>query len=124
MPKTYRALKKRARDAHLDDWKTLHPTPGYYPYSPRLSPHPFMGLDKFVAGRIHQMRANKSYLTALPSWWSELPNVTSPRCGSASQSFTHTILHGPKRSQETTLLLGEVTSLDEGSPLWSSVPLI
>ena len=67
MLKTYRALKKRARDALLKDWETLHPAPDYYPYTPRLTPHPFMGLDKFVAGRIHEMRANKSYLAAHPS---------------------------------------------------------
>ena len=106
MLKTYRALKRRAQDALLDDWKTLHPAPNYYPYAPRLNPHPFMGLDKFVAGRIHQMRAGKSYLAVHPSWWSELPNDTCPRCGSASKSFKHAILYCPKRNQERALLLG------------------
>ena len=123
MLKSYLALKKRARDALLDDWVTLHPTPGYYPYAPRLTPHPFIGLDKFVAGRIHQMRAGKSYLAAHPSWWSELPNDTCPRCGSGPESFAHAILHCPKKNRERSLLLGEVTSLDESSPLWSSGPL-
>ena len=123
MLKTYLALKKRAREALLDDWATLHPTPDYYPYPPRLTPHPFMGLDKFVAGRIHQMRAGKSYLAAHPSWWSELPNDICPRCSLDSES-SHAILHCPKKNHERSLLLGEVTSLDEGSPLWSSEPLI
>ena len=124
MLRTYLALKKRARNALLDDWATVHPTPDYYPYSPRLTPHPFMGLDKFVAGRLHQMRAGKSYHAAHPSWWSELPDDTCPRCGSDSESFAHAILHCPKKNRERSLLLGEVTSLDEGSPLWSSGPLI
>ena len=124
MMRTSLALKKRARDALLDDWETLHPAPVYYPYSPQLTPHPFMGLDKFVAGRIHQMRSGKCYLTAHPSWWSELPNDTCLRCGSDSESFTHAILHCPTKNRERSLLLGEVTSLDEGSPLWSSGPLI
>ena len=83
-----------------------------------------MGLDKFVAGRIHQMRAGKSYLAAHPSWWSELPNDICPRCGLAPESFAHAVLDCPKKNREKTLLLGEVSSLDEGSPLWSSGPLI
>src|SRR5437868_4324102 len=28
-------------------------TPDYYPFPLRLSPHPFMGLGKFMASRIH-----------------------------------------------------------------------
>ena len=124
MLKTYLALKKRAWDTLLNDLKTLHPAPDYYPNGPWLTPHPFPGLDKFVAGRIHRMRAGKSYLAAHPSWWSELPNNSCPRCDSAPESFAHAILHCPKKNHETTLLLGEVTSLDEGSPLWSSGPLI
>ena len=70
------------------------------------------------------MRAGKSYLAAHPSWWSELPNDTCPRCGSDPESFTPAILHCPTKSRERSLLLGEVTSLHEGSPLWSSGHLI
>ena len=117
MLRTYRARKGRTRDALLEDWRTLHPTTDYYPYAPRLTPHPFMGLDKFVACRIHQMRAGKSYLAAQPSWWSQLPNDTCPRCGSVPESFTHAILHCPNKACERALLLGEVISLDESSPL-------
>ena len=98
MLKTYLALKSRARDALLADWATLHPAPEYYHYQPRLTPHPFMGLDKFVAGRIHQMRAGKSYLAAHPSWWSELPNHTCPRCTSAPETFSHAVLECPRKN--------------------------
>ena len=124
MLRTYRALKRRARDALLEDWKTLHPSPDYYPYASQLAPHPFMGLDKFVAERIHHMRAGKSYLAAHPSWWSQLPNDTCPRCNSAPESFAHAILHCQNKAHERALLLGEVTSLEEGSLLWTSGPLI
>ena len=124
MLKTYLALKRRARDALLADWTTLHPTPDYYLYQPRLTPHLFIGLDKFVAGRIHQMRAGKSYLAADPSWWSELPNPTCPRCASAQETFPHAILHCPQKNRERSLLLGEVASLDEGSPPWTTNHLI
>ena len=124
MLKTYLALNSRARKALLDDWATLHPAPKYYPYQPRLTPHPFMGQDNFVAGRIHQMRAGKSYLTAHRAWWSELRNHTCPHWDSAPETFTHAVLHCPRKNSESSLLLGEVTSLDEGSPLWSSDHLI
>ena len=122
--RTYLALKRRARDALLADWTTLHPAPEYYPYQPWLTPHPVMGLDKFVAGRIHQMRAGKSYLASHPSWWSELPDHTCPLCALAPETFSHAVLHCPRKNRERSLLLGEVISLDEGSPLWSNDHLI
>jgi len=64
MDNTYSALKKRVREALLTEWASQFPTPGYYLHPPALCPRPFMGLGKFVAGRIHQMRAGKSYLAA------------------------------------------------------------
>ena len=124
MPKTYLALKGWPRNALLDDWATLDPAPENYPYQLRLTPHPFMGLEKFVAGRIHQMRAGKRYLTAHRAWWSELRHHACPRCTSAPQTFSHPVLHCPRKNRERSLLLWEVTSLDEGSPLWSSDHLI
>jgi len=46
----------------LQDWATDAPTPPYYEFRPSLSLHPFMGLGKFVAGRIQQLQAAKGYL--------------------------------------------------------------
>jgi len=57
MGNTYSALKKRVRETLLVEWASLFWTPGYYLHPPALSPRPFMGLGKFVAGRNHQMRA-------------------------------------------------------------------
>jgi len=71
MRRTYQALRSRARNMLIQDWATDDPAPPYYEYPPSLSPHPFMGLGKFVAGRIHQMRSAKSYLAAYPSWFDE-----------------------------------------------------
>ena len=68
MDNTYSALKRRAREKLLAEWSSLFPAPGYYLHTPALSPRPFMGLGKFVAVRIHQMRAGKSYLAAHPTW--------------------------------------------------------
>ena len=66
MTNAYRALKRWAQTLIMDHWRSL-PLPEYYPFSLRLSPHLFIGLGKFMAGRIHQMRAQKSYLAAHPS---------------------------------------------------------
>jgi len=79
----------------LQDWATNAPTPPYYEYPPSLAPHPFMGLAKFLAGRIHQMRAAKSYLAANPSWSDEDPNLPCPRCGTEPETFHHPILTCP-----------------------------
>jgi len=54
---TCSALKKRIREKLLAEWASLFPAPGYYQHPPSLTPRPFIGLGKFVAGRIHQMRA-------------------------------------------------------------------
>jgi len=78
MDDTYSALKKRVRETLLVEWASLFPTPGYYLHPPALQPRPFMGLGKFVAGRIHQMRAGKSYLAVHPTWRSIDADTTCP----------------------------------------------
>jgi len=76
MSGTYQAPRTRARNMLLQDLATNAPTPTYYEYPPSRAPHPFMGLGKFLAGRIHQMRGAKSYLAAHPSWSDQDPNLT------------------------------------------------
>ena len=66
--RSYSALKAFLKGHLLQDWLLQSPPPLSYPYPPRLVPHPFMGLDRFTAGRIHQMRSRKSYLKAHPNW--------------------------------------------------------
>ena len=95
MRKTYKELRARPRHMLVQDWAEEDPTPPYYEYPPTLSPHPFMGLGKFVARRIHQMRAAKSYLAAHPSWSDEDPNLTCPRCETEPETFQHAILSYP-----------------------------
>jgi len=82
-------------DMLLKDWASDAPTPPYYNHPPRLSPHPFMGLGKFMAGRIHQMCSAKSYLAAHPSWLDENPVLTWSQCGSDQETFNHTIFYFP-----------------------------
>ena len=51
---TYSALKKQVREKLFEEWASHFPTPGYYLQPPALSRRLFMGLGKFIAGRIHQ----------------------------------------------------------------------
>jgi len=76
MDNTYSPLKKRIREKLREEWASLFPTPGYYLHPPALSSRPFMGLGKFVAGRIHQMRAGKAIWP--PTRPGGLPTPTPP----------------------------------------------
>jgi len=123
MRKTYQALWAQARHMLLQDWAKDDPTPAYYDYPPSLTPHPFMGLGKFVAGRIHQMRVGKSYLAAHPSWSDEDPNLTCPRCEIERETFQHSILSCPARERDRDLLLKDVSSVGQDANLWTE-PLL
>jgi len=91
---SYARLKLRAEQFLLSDWSST-PAPPYYPYQPSTRPHPFMGLGKFVAGRIHQMRSGKSYLAAHPSWGNPDAETSCPQCSEAPQTVEHAILSCP-----------------------------
>jgi len=60
MESTYSDLKKRVREALIEDWSRLFPAPAHYHDPPALYPRPIMGLGKFIVGQIDQMRAGKS----------------------------------------------------------------
>jgi len=124
MKRAYQALRTRARNMLLQDWVTDAPTPPYYDFPPSLTPHPFMGLGKLVAGRIHQMRAAKSYLAAHISWFDENPDLICPRCGTEPETFTHSILTCPARTRVRDLLLKDVSSLRPDADLWTEPLLI
>jgi len=124
MDSTYSALKKRVREKLLVEWASLFPTPGYYLHPPALHPRPFMGLGKFVAWRIHQMRAGKSYLAAHPTWRSPDADTSCPRCGLEPETFEHAILSCPTRQHSRSRVLHGVTDVGPKAPLWSSLPLL
>ena len=100
------------------------PTPPYYEHTPSPSPHPFMGLGEFVAWRIHQMRAAKSYLAAHPSWIDENPDSSCLRCGTEPEPFEHAILTCSTQATDRDLLLKEVASLGQDPPLWTEPSLV
>ena len=123
MKKTYQALRAWARRMLLQDGAEDDPTPPYYEYPPSLTPNPFMGLGQFVAGRIHQMRAGKSYRAAHPSWSDEDHDLTCPRCGIEPDTFQHGILSYPARERDRDLLLKDVSALGQDPNLWTE-PLL
>ena len=102
----------------------MAPPPAGYPFAPSLTPHPFMGLSKFLAGRIHPMRSGKSYLAAHHSWFNrELPSLC-PRCRASPETFEHAVLHCKSCSRQKELYLPELDSLDADSPIWTSDHLV
>ena len=121
---TYSALTKRVREKLLVEWASLFPTPGYCLNPPAIQPRPFMGLGKFVAGRIHQMRAGKSYLAAHPTWRSPDADTSCSRCGLEPETFEHAILSCPSRQHSRLRLHHRVTDVGPEAPLWSSLPLL
>jgi len=90
--RSYPQLKLKCKSLLMKEWEDASPDPARYPYRHSLKPHPFIGLDKISAGRVHQMRTAKSYLRAHPSWDDDTP-PSCPRCGEAPEDFVHTILH-------------------------------
>jgi len=124
MDSTYSALKNRLRETLLAEWASLFPTSGYYLHPPALQPRPVMGLGKFVAGRIHQMRAGKSYLAARPTWRSPDADTSCPRCGLEPETFEHAILSCPSRRDSRSRLLHGVSEVGPEAPLSSSLPLL
>ena len=71
--RSYPQLKLKCKKLLMEEWDKAAPNPARYPYQPLLKPPPFMGLDKFTAGRLHQMRSGQSYLRAHPSWTATPP---------------------------------------------------
>jgi len=124
MNNTYSAMKKRVREALLEEWSLLFPTQGYYHHRPTLNPQHFMGQGKFMAGRIHQMRARKRYLAAYPTWRSPDADTSCPRCGLEPETFKHAVLTCPSRQGARSRLLHGVMSIIQDAPVWSSLPLL
>jgi len=124
MDSTYSALTKRVREALLVEWASLFPPPGYYLPPPTPHPRPVMGLGKFVAGKIHQMRAGKSYVAGHLTGRSPDADTSCPRCGLEPETFEHAILSGPSRQHSRSRLLHGVTVIGPAASLWSSLPLL
>ena len=99
------------------------PLPATYKYRSGLTPHPFMGLSKFDAGHLHQMRSGKSYLRAHLAWDDTAP-TTCPSCKEALETFEHAILRCPAKRPARTRHLQGVTDIGPDAPVWSSAALL
>ena len=64
--RSYPQLKLKCKNLLMDEWDKAAPDPARYPFRPSLKPHPFMGLDKFLAGRLHPMRSGKATSAPTP----------------------------------------------------------
>jgi len=121
--RSYPQLKLKCKNLLMEEWDKAGPDPARYPYQPSLKPHPFMGLDKFSAGRLHQRRSGKSYLRAHPSWDSDAP-TTCPSCLSALETFEHVILLCSAKEPARTRHLQGVRDICPDAPVWSSAALL
>ena len=83
-----------------------------------------MGLGKFIAGSIHQMRSQKSYLAAHPSWFNAHDSTLCPLCGDEPETFSHAILRSPAKASARARHLQGVSSVDQDAPLLSLSSLL
>ena len=120
---SYPQLKQKGCDLLMEEWRSATPHPAKYRYPLSLTLYPFIGLNKFDAGRIHQMMSGKSYLKAHPSWDITEPN-TCQRYGEAPEPFDHTIIHCPANRPARDHHLQGASNLTPDAPIWSSVALL
>jgi len=121
--RTYPQLKLLCSKLLMEEWERAAPDPARYAYRPSLKPHPFMGLPKFNAGRLHRMRSGKSYLRGHPSWDDDGP-TTCPSCSEAPETFEHAILHCSAKEPTRTRHLQGVSELGPDAPVCSSAALL
>jgi len=94
--------------------------PSYYNYRPPFREcWNFMTLPKFAAGRIHQMRANKSYLMAQTDWSNQDRDPTCPRCREGPETLQH-IVECPSLEAARRCIPTETFNLDPSSELWKN----
>jgi len=105
------------------EWEARASDLARYPYPISLKPHPFMGLNKFDEGSLHQMRSGKSYLRADPSWDNE-NHTTCPGCAEVSENFRHCMASCPVGEPSRNRYLQALTEIGFDAAVWSSAPLL
>jgi len=107
----------------MKEGKDRAPDPWSYPYPTCLKLRACMGLTKFDAGRLHQMRSGKSYICAHPSWDNDNP-TTCRSCNKAPGTFEHAVLSCPPREPARVRHLQVVSDLGPEALVWSSAALL
>ena len=121
--RSYPQLQLKCKNLLMEEWDEAAPDAARYPFRPLLKPHPFMGLDKFSAGHLHQMRSGRSYHCAHPSWDNDAP-TTCPKCHSAPETFLHAILHSQAKEPARSRHLQGVLDIGPDAPVWCSAALL
>jgi len=124
MDNRYCTLKKRVSDVLLEEVAHLFLMPGDYHHPPMVNPRPFMGMGKFISGRIHHIRACTTYLPAHPTLRSPDADTPCPHYGLEPETFTHASLSCPARQHARLGLLHGLTGVGHQDPLWTSLPLL
>ena len=71
------------------------------------------------------MRSSKSYLAAhRPAWQDQSMETTCPRYSSEEENLTHAVFSCPPQAWAKTRFLPGVTTLDQESPVWSTLSLV
>jgi len=117
MKAIFKSLKANLHAFMLVKWRLEHHPPPYYTFPLTLTPHPFIGLGKFIAGRIDQIRAQKSYLAAHPSWSASGVSRLCPLCREEQETFSHVILRCPLKAAPRSRHVLGLTSVDPDAPL-------
>jgi len=123
MTNAYRTLTGRTKLLLLEEWKSLAPPRPYYTFPLSLTPDLFMGLGKFIAGRIHQMRAQKCYPAAHPLWSRLDEPKHCPRCCKEVETLSHAILRCWSTSYHRECLLQGPPCVGSDPPLWTNKDL-
>ena len=122
---TYQALRTPLIQSLLTDWlNTSPPVHLSYPYSACLTPHAFTGLERFICGRIHQMRTGATQPAAHISWRNRNSSTLCPFCEEDDESFQHAVHLCPAKAQPRLTHLSGVDDIGPDTPLGHSVPLL
>src|SRR5205807_2522828 len=102
------------------DWKLLWPSHPCYPYEPSLKFYSFIGLDRFTAAQLHQMRSGKSYKAAYSSEdYLDSLNLY-PFSEEDGETLKLAILYCNNKVDAGKLYLPGMDNIGVGSPLWGS----
>lgn len=106
----------------LTVWSTLFPPPAYYKYPIPSRPHKFMTADRFISGRLHQMRSHSSYLAAHIPWFAPTQSPICPRCTQGDETLDHAIFKCPARAKARKEFLPRFLTTEK--KLWKSAKLL
>lgn len=82
----------------------------------------FINLSRFIASRIHQIRAGSSYLAIHPTRFNKDQDRNCPKCGLEYEDFRHAIITCPARKEPCLKYISDIKDVGPSSPLWKSRP--